>query len=582
MNDMYRLVLCLRYLRSRIVAYFAVIGMALVVAMMVIVVSVMTGFVDKVERAARGLYGDIILEADSQVGLPLYDEFIAYTFKTAAELKDVDPDKIVDPVQRKRTTKLKHLAKLEAATPYIQVPAMLRIRGQEAYRQPVRVVGIRLPQHVKVTSFGKGLFVQKGMTEPTWDPPVELMKKRVVEDIERAEGLLKSLPESEDVIRDRVSDAIGFERTGLGRLGNRKAAEFNRKAAQKELQRLQEDGAGPDDVAYDNAARTLRWWSAQAYEEPDKRAILGLGIPALAFRLPKGQPVRIWGPGHKIILWVFPLGSIGAMDADSMKPRTLDLSVIDDCSTDVSSVDSNTIYVPFDTLQKFNDMGATRLDSDPSVIDTPARCSQILFKVKPEFSGKEDLYRTRQAVEAAWTLFCAENPDVACMDAVAQTWRQRQASIINTVEAQRMLMIIILCIISVVVVVLILVIFYMIVLQKTHDIGVLKAVGASSWGIAGIFLQYAAAVGVVGSAMGVTMAYFFVRNINPVADWLSDTFNFRVWDREFNIFEKIPNEVQLSTVIVVVIGAIAASMVGALIPAILAARMQPVEALRYE
>ncbi|MDP7636390.1 MAG: FtsX-like permease family protein, partial [Phycisphaerae bacterium] len=161
-------------------------------------------------------------------------------------------------------------------------------------------------------------------------------------------------------------------------------------------------------------------------------------------------------------------------------------------------------------------------------------------------------------------------------------WRQRQEKVVGPIEAQRTLMVIILGIISLVALVLIFVIFYMIVMRKTRDIGVLKSIGASSSGVAGIFLAYGAAVGLAGSALGAAGGYVFVRNINPIADWLDTVFGFQPWDREFFMFDKIPNEVQLMTVVTIVIGAIVAGVVGSLIPAIWAARMQPVEALRYE
>jgi len=122
----------------------------------------------------------------------------------------------------------------------------------------------------------------------------------------------------------------------------------------------------------------------------------------------------------------------------------------------------------------------------------------------------------------------------------------------------------------------------MIVFQKTKDIGVLMAVGASSGGVAQIFLAYGAAVGLVGSIMGIILGAIFVRNINPIQDWLDDTFGFRVWSREWFLFEKIPNEVDWTAALFIVVAAIIAGLVGALMPAIRAARMQPVEALRYE
>jgi len=131
-------------------------------------------------------------------------------------------------------------------------------------------------------------------------------------------------------------------------------------------------------------------------------------------------------------------------------------------------------------------------------------------------------------------------------------------------------------------VVLVSVIIYMIVFQKTKDIGVLKAIGASSGGVAWIFLLYGAAVGLVGSILGTVGGYYFVRYINPIQDWVDRVFGFRVWSREVFMFEKIPNEVDPANVVGIVIAAIAAGLVGALIPAYRAARMQPVEALRYE
>jgi lipoprotein-releasing system permease protein len=122
----------------------------------------------------------------------------------------------------------------------------------------------------------------------------------------------------------------------------------------------------------------------------------------------------------------------------------------------------------------------------------------------------------------------------------------------------------------------------MIVFQKTKDIGVLKAIGAGSGGVAQIFLMYGAAVGLVGSLFGTIIGAVFVRNINPIQDWLAEHFGFRVWTREWFLFDKIPNDVDWTAAAWTVVAAIASGLVGAMIPAIRAARMQPVEALRYE
>ena len=75
---MYKLFLCLKYLRKRVLAYFAMLAVTLCVFMMLVAVSVMNGFVDKIERAAKGLFGDIVISSPSLGGLSHYDEFSRY------------------------------------------------------------------------------------------------------------------------------------------------------------------------------------------------------------------------------------------------------------------------------------------------------------------------------------------------------------------------------------------------------------------------------------------------------------------------------------------------------------------------
>ena len=63
----------------------------------------------------------------------------------------------------------------------------------------------------------------------------------------------------------------------------------------------------------------------------------------------------------------------------------------------------------------------------------------------------------------------------------------------------------------------ILAIFYMIVVEKTRDIGILKSLGASGRGVMGIFLGYGLSLGLVGSGAGMVIGLLFVRYINEIA-----------------------------------------------------------------
>ena len=100
--------------------------------------------------------------------------------------------------------------------------------------------------------------------------------------------------------------------------------------------------------------------------------------------------------------------------------------------------------------------------------------------------------------------------------------------------------------------------------------------------MAQIFLVYGMATGLVGSAFGLTAGYFFVHYINPIQDLIAKYAGYRLWDREVFLFDQIPNEVDPAVMIVIAAWAVASGLVGALIPSIWAATMQPADAIRYE
>jgi lipoprotein-releasing system permease protein len=263
--------------------------------------------------------------------------------------------------------------------------------------------------------------------------------------------------------------------------------------------------------------------------------ILGLGLAGMSFRTPDGEVVRLITPGRRAVLSLFPLG-YGM--STTITPTTATFTVIDDARTDLYIIDSNTVYVPFKTLQELTDMGPGYSADEPGKIVVPARCSQIQIKVKAPYVG--------------------------------------------IIEKQKAVVTIMFGVISLVSVLMVFAIFHMIVTQKIRDIGVIRAVGGSAGGVMQIFLGFGAATALLGSAIGLTGGYFFVRNINEIEDWMSNWFGVRVWDREVYLFEKIPDAVEPVTMLWIAVGAIAAGLIGVLLPAIKAGRMQPVEALRYE
>jgi len=566
--------------------------------MMVVVISLFTGFIDNIETAAKGLFGDVVMSANDQHGLAYYDEFIEQVQKDVPEIY--------------------------AASPYILSYGMLRISGQEHYRNPVQIAGIRLPDHARVSDFENGLMVQKS-GKLTWDPPLEQLiagvtaEKKKISDIKRSlesrkfDGPTRPLEQAHDI--RRAEGALTHQSEAIENLRNVDKNRAELKRLQAKLEEALSAGVGREDVdaareslaearaenapadeieeltsrlvVLENAVRSLEdlqrrvsSFERATYEGVEDRVILGLGIEALSYRIDTGEVVRLWTPGQKVILYVFPLGR-RSLNVSELAPEIRNLSVIDDSRSGVPPIDSAFVYIPFDTLQKLNHMEAEYSDSDPAQVVSPPRCSQIIFKVKNASPTEEQLREISNRIQRSWLGFRTRFPQAAMTNVTVETWRQRQYELLSTVESQRVIMIIVLGVISIVAVILIFVILYVIVMQKTSDIGILKAIGASSLGVARVFLLYGMALATVGSAIGVAGGYAFVKNTNNIADWLAVNFGFTPFRYGF-LFDTFPEDVQLLTVVNIVIAAIVSGLVGAGLPALKAARMQPVEALRYE
>ena len=128
---MYKWLFAWRYLHTKLIAIFGVASVTLCVAMVLVVLSVMGGFLDTLRDRSRGLHSEIVLENGSLQGFPYYQQFEDY-------LKKHLPDVV-------RTT-----------TPAIYSYGIVRVRAT-TYTRPCRVLGIRLADYVQVNDFGNGL-----------------------------------------------------------------------------------------------------------------------------------------------------------------------------------------------------------------------------------------------------------------------------------------------------------------------------------------------------------------------------------------------------------------------------------------
>jgi lipoprotein-releasing system permease protein len=190
-------------------------------------------------------------------------------------------------------------------------------------------------------------------------------------------------------------------------------------------------------------------------------------------------------------------------------------------------------------------------------------------------------------VEEIYAEFAAKHPGVVPSGGPAGaidilTWEDQNRTMIQAVQKETGLVLFLFSMISLVAVVLVLTIFWSMIAEKTKDIGVMRALGASRSAVAGTWLLYGLAIGLVGSTLGVLLAYVIVWNINAIHDWMGATLGLKIWDPAVYYFTEIPSKVDPGKALAVFLAFIVACVVGALVPAVRAARMDPVRALRFE
>jgi lipoprotein-releasing system permease protein len=161
-------------------------------------------------------------------------------------------------------------------------------------------------------------------------------------------------------------------------------------------------------------------------------------------------------------------------------------------------------------------------------------------------------------------------------------WQQANGLYLNALDTEKSTMFLILTIIILVAAFNIISSLIMLVKDKNADIAILRTMGATRGMIMRIFFMAGAAIGVLGSALGVVAAVLFVTYIEDIRHLLERIVGFDVFPAQLYLFSQIPAKIDWIQVTYVVVIALVLSFVFSIIPAWRASRVDPVEALRYE
>jgi lipoprotein-releasing system permease protein len=285
-------------------------------------------------------------------------------------------------------------------------------------------------------------------------------------------------------------------------------------------------------------ASNLRQGTLEGFDEGQGLAIGRRLADQLALR--SGDRITLFAPR-------------GASTPMGTMPRTKTYTVAAVFEIGMSEYDAGIVFMPLAEAQAYfnrsGDVSAIEVyTSDPDRID-----------------------RYRQLVAEA-----AERP-IFMVD-----WRQRNATFFNALQVERNVMFLILTLIVLVAALNIVSGLIMLVKDKGPDIAIMRTMGATRGAVMRIFVITGAAIGVVGTITGFGLGTLVCLNIESIRQFLSWLTNTELFSPELYFLSRLPAEMDARETGAVVVMALTLSLLATIYPSYRAARLDPVEALRYE
>ncbi len=217
-------------------------------------------------------------------------------------------------------------------------------------------------------------------------------------------------------------------------------------------------------------------------------------------------------------------------------------------------------------------------EHDASLIYTSLRDAQQLLGMNAMVTGIEvkvrDIYKARQIADVIEAR--------VGFPFLARDWMQMNKNLFSALRLEKRVMFIILTLIVLVAAFNIISSLIMIVMEKSRDIAILKAMGATANQIMKIFIFQGVIIGVIGTILGCIGGLSVAANVEYLSASIERTFGFKILPSDVYYLSSLPSQINYSDVLLIIIATLLISLAATIYPSRKASKIDPVEALRYE